>query len=155
MRYCDPCDRWFQNEDALQRHLQHSKQHDYCLRCDRAFKCTYAKDQHIKDSARHNVCTFCSQHPDFDTRNRLKKHVEEEHNGCFECWLKFSNHESLVQHDVDVHGFCKACAKFFKFPSNLKIVRLMYQDEMVVFLWDEFETFVTTSSIGRALKSNG
>lgn len=31
----------------------------------------------------------------------------------------------------------------------------MYRDEMVVFLWDEFETLVTTSSIGRALTSAG
>ena len=31
----------------------------------------------------------------------------------------------------------------------------MYQDEMVVFLWDEFETLVTTSIIGRALRAEG
>lgn len=31
----------------------------------------------------------------------------------------------------------------------------MYRDEMVVFLWDEFETLVTISSVGRALASAG
>jgi len=31
----------------------------------------------------------------------------------------------------------------------------LYQDEMVVFLWDEFEMMVTTHSIGRALASIG
>lgn len=31
----------------------------------------------------------------------------------------------------------------------------MYKDEMVVFLWDEFATLVTTSSIGRASRSAG
>jgi hypothetical protein len=31
----------------------------------------------------------------------------------------------------------------------------MYQDEMVVFLWDEFETLVTTFSVSRALASIG
>lgn len=31
----------------------------------------------------------------------------------------------------------------------------MYQDEMVVFLWDELEILVTTHSIGRALKGVG
>src|SRR5689334_15327859 len=31
----------------------------------------------------------------------------------------------------------------------------MYQDEIAVFLWDEFEVLVTTFSIGRALASIG
>ena len=31
----------------------------------------------------------------------------------------------------------------------------MYQDEMIVFLWDEFEVLVTTNSISRALASVG
>lgn len=31
----------------------------------------------------------------------------------------------------------------------------LYLDEMVVFLWDEFYTLVTTSSIRRALTSKG
>ena len=31
----------------------------------------------------------------------------------------------------------------------------MYLDEMAVFLWDEFEVLVTTSSIRRALKYEG
>jgi len=31
----------------------------------------------------------------------------------------------------------------------------MYQDEIVVFLWDEFEILVTTYSIGRVLKGVG
>lgn len=31
----------------------------------------------------------------------------------------------------------------------------LYLDEMAVFLWDEFQTLVTTSSIRRALVSKG
>src|SRR2546429_8662725 len=31
----------------------------------------------------------------------------------------------------------------------------LYQDEMAIFLWDEFEVLVTTLSIGRALASIG
>jgi hypothetical protein len=31
----------------------------------------------------------------------------------------------------------------------------LYQDEMVVFLWDEFHVLVTTFGIGRALASIG
>ena len=31
----------------------------------------------------------------------------------------------------------------------------LYQDEMAIFLWDEFEVLVTTFSIGRALASIG
>jgi hypothetical protein len=31
----------------------------------------------------------------------------------------------------------------------------LYQDEMVLFVLDEFNTHVTASSIGRALKSRG
>ena len=31
----------------------------------------------------------------------------------------------------------------------------MYQDEMVMFLWDKFEILVTTHSISRALKGVG
>jgi hypothetical protein len=40
---------------------------------------------------------------------------------------------------------CALCDRLIEKPH-------MYQDEMVVFLWDEFDVLVTTHSISRALK---
>jgi hypothetical protein len=45
-------------------------------------------------------------------------------------------------------GLSALCDRLIEKPD-------MYRDEMVVFLWDEFDTLVTTSSIGRALASAG
>ena len=39
--------------------------------------------------------------------------------------------------------------------EHLPEKRRLYLDEMAVFLWDEFRTLVTTSSIRRALVANG
>src|SRR5438105_4068644 len=72
-----------------------------------------------------------------------------------------------IKANLRCFGTCKAPANGIGRPRSITPPMLsalcdrliekphMYQDEMAVFLWDEFDILVTTHSIGRALKGAG
>jgi hypothetical protein len=73
---CEPCDRTFSSEEALQQHLQCSRIHtlSFCEECDRSFGSGEALQQHLRESSVHIPsfdCETCDR--SFDSDGTLSK----------------------------------------------------------------------------------
>jgi len=93
MAYCDCCLRWFQDNRALQQHMENSNYHWVCDDCDL----------------------------DFPRWNGLREHYiqSRKHYYCGECNCHFSSNRARVQHMVDEHWYCRTHDKVFRSESGL------------------------------------
>lgn len=74
MAFCGFCQRLFQDDDSLYRHLKNSSRHVWCDRCSKVFNSETAKQQHTHNSSRHNVCPRYPCDADFETEGQLELH---------------------------------------------------------------------------------
>ena len=109
---CVPCDRSFNNHEALLQHKRDSTVHEYdCTTCDRYFSSEDALKQHLRDSPAHALtfnCEDCDR--SFSSEDALKQHLRDSpahaltfH--CEDCDRSFISEEALDQHlrDSPVH----------------------------------------------------
>lgn len=99
-----------------------------CTRCQKGFSTAHAKQQHVSDSLNHHICRFCPSPLDYPTEEDLNKHLEDDHDIYTTCNRRFSGPRQLLQHDIDKHNMCASCRRYFDNPSNLKSVRLSFND---------------------------
>ncbi len=81
MKRCEPCDRSFGSQDALNQHLRDSPAHALscnCGPCDRSFGSQDALNQHLRDSPAHTPsydCGPCSR--SFGSQDALNQHLRD------------------------------------------------------------------------------
>jgi len=75
-KYCQPCDRYFGGQRALQQHLNSPAHHIFeCDECDRSFDSQQALNQHINSPAHIPVyeCDECDR--SFSSQQSLDQHL--------------------------------------------------------------------------------
>jgi len=106
MAWCDPCDRYFVSEYALQQHLDNAAAHRpvyYCENCMQYFSSAQGLEHHQENSIKHlkkvwnYVCEPCSW-------------------GCDQL-------KAMEDHDEKFHYWCKMHNRFFDNENNLRQVR--------------------------------
>lgn len=103
MAWCDDCDRYFVDEDALQKHLDNAAVHrHYCEPCERHFPNAHALEQHEENSIQH--------------LNKVWTYV------CEPCRWGCDRKKLMENHDVEVHNWCKEHDRFFENESDLRQV---------------------------------
>ncbi|KAF8545049.1 hypothetical protein BDD12DRAFT_771577 [Trichophaea hybrida] len=81
--HCEPCNRTFVSDTALQAHLENSPRHDYCESCERQFRSETAYEMHMASVVHKPVCEaldcrFCGK--SFAAVSALAHHLES--GGC-------------------------------------------------------------------------
>lgn len=117
---CEACDRCFVNFNALNNHLEHSRQHNYCFRCSRDFVSTHARQQHLANSSNHHLCQRDDCDLDFPSEDDLVGHLHSIHHMCISCGNFFGNEYTLRNHRVEYHNMCEHCEQEFDTEANLK-----------------------------------
>ncbi|EIN10289.1 hypothetical protein PUNSTDRAFT_142347 [Punctularia strigosozonata HHB-11173 SS5] len=141
--YCESCERWFCNKDAILQHLNNSNSHNFCNDCERDFQLYSGLRSHWIQSNSHHFCTVCNtdfddddeleehhQHEHywckfcddtgFEDETDLEEHQREEHYRCDACDEAFETFTEMQQHWEDSHWYCRACDKHFNNENNLK-----------------------------------
>lgn len=106
MAWCDDCDRYFVNEDALQKHLNYAEVHRpvyYCEPCEQHFSNAHGLEQHKAYSMKH--------------LNRVCRYV------CESCKKGYHKLKSLEDHNEESHYWCKQHDRFFQNANDLRQVR--------------------------------
>ena len=70
---CQPCDRKFTSDEALQSHLQHSSRHFWCNPCNRVFNSQQGLESHLSTSKAHKQCYTCNR--GFISAGALQSHM--------------------------------------------------------------------------------
>jgi len=107
--YCVPCDRSFNNEEALQQHLRDSPAHAPsfdCDECEQSFNSEEALQQHLRDSPVHlqdietPLDVFFNSFPTFDYNPSLPPAISYASLQSHEGWRRGS-----VISDVAWNGY--------------------------------------------------
>jgi len=103
MAWCDDCDRYFVNEDALQQHIDYSAVHRpnyYCEVCQQHFSSAHGLEQHEANSIKH--------------LKKVWKYV------CEPCSWGCNRLAAMQNHDVEFHHWCKQHDRFFQNENDLR-----------------------------------
>lgn len=80
MEFCDLCDRFFNDRQALHQHMQNSSAHcksSRCKPCNRSFVSQSALNQHVRDSPAHTARAFCEDcNKSFGSQAALDQHIQ-------------------------------------------------------------------------------
>ena len=118
---CQPCDRQFATDEALQSHLQHSSRHFWCNPCNRLFNSEEALESHLSTAKAHKWCHTCSPcNLVFNSQEALESHLStsEAHTRCYTCSpcnLLFNSEVALESHlfTSEAHTWCYTCNRGF------------------------------------------
>ncbi|KAJ5253215.1 hypothetical protein N7489_003625 [Penicillium chrysogenum] len=110
MKWCEPCNRSFGSQDALDPHLGDSPAHapSYdCEPCNRSFGSQAALDQHLGDSPAHALsydCEPCNR--SFGSQDALDRHLGDSpvhalSYDCEPCNRSFGSQDALDRHLYD------------------------------------------------------
>ena len=127
--YCQDCDRWFSNHDALTQHLTTSSQHRFlCKPCDREFVNRAARTAHWEYNDLHTdtYCLDCKEN--YDTREDAFLHYTNSaaHKDTYDarCDKHFDNYQERLEHkkaNPAVHHLCLPCDLDYTTSAELRI----------------------------------
>lgn len=102
MSYCDPCNRYFGSEYALDQHIANSDQHNMCTAYDQDFTPYHGGAHYGVQSYMH----YCQEHGrHFDGEQDLETHFENEHSYCGNCREVSPVKSHYYTIDTDKSGF--------------------------------------------------
>ena len=102
MAYCDRCERWFQDNNSLEKHKRGSSSHWPCYDCDRDFASSYARQAHYRKSSNHHYCRECDRH--FQSESNLRQHLN-----------------SRIHQPANLRCPGRGCNRFFVSPAALTL----------------------------------
>ena len=120
---CQPCDRQFATDEALQSHLEHSSRHFWCNPCNRVFNSEEALESHLSTAKAHRWCYTCSPcNQVFNSEEALESHLltSEAHTWCYTCNRGFISAGALQSHmrNAVVHRYALANSMNLQVPST-------------------------------------
>ena len=120
---CQPCNRQFSSDEALQSHLQHSSRHFWCDPCNRVFNSEDALESHLSTAKAHKWCYTCDPCNEvFDSGEALENHLltAVAHTWCYTCNRGFISAGALESHmrNAVVHRYALANSPSLEEPSR-------------------------------------
>ncbi|KAG6811274.1 hypothetical protein H0H92_008268 [Tricholoma furcatifolium] len=120
--YCDPCDRLFSTQSALDHHKRDSPNHHFCYPCGQEFNTWKGLKEHYVQSGAHAYCQYCDEH--FEDGDELVRHKGVKHAWCRWCDKVLKNAYGLQQHyeKAEAHRgrYCAKCKRPFNRENDLR-----------------------------------
>ncbi|KAJ5719597.1 hypothetical protein N7493_007175 [Penicillium malachiteum] len=111
--WCRICGMWLGNYDNARIHCATTKAHSWCEPCERVFVSENALENHQLDSDLHNICWICEPEKDFDTERDLDHHLDNCHYFCEICEDYYQTEDDLKDHNIEEHWGCHTCGEPF------------------------------------------